>query len=60
MIPDLIVMQTAMIQIFAAIVAMVGLVNCGSAPIYKRSPIDFGSFLGGCNGCSGHNQQKYK
>merc|ERR1712024_31538 len=46
-----------LLLIFAAMVAMVGLANCGSAPIYKRSPIDFGSLLGGCSGNC--NQQKY-
>merc|ERR1711953_180131 len=46
-----------LLLIFATTVALVGLVNCGSAPIYKRSPIDFGSLLGGCSGNC--NQQKY-
>merc|ERR1712110_666805 len=46
-----------LLLIFATMVAMVGLVNCGSAPIYKRSPIDFGALLGGCSGNC--NQQKY-
>merc|ERR1712183_594048 len=46
-----------LVLIFAAMVAMVGLVNCGSAPIYKRSPIDFLSLLGGCSGNC--NQPKY-
>merc|ERR1712038_1396854 len=46
-----------LLLIFTTTVALVGLVSCGSAPIYKRSPIDFGSLLGGCSGNC--NQGKY-
>ena len=47
-------------------VAMVGVVKCGSATIYKkvykRSPqFGLGSLLGGLTSCSGNcNQGKYK
>merc|ERR1712203_752081 len=46
-----------LLLIFTTTVALVGLVSCGSAPIYKRSPIDFGALLGGCTGNC--NQGKY-
>merc|ERR1711993_80750 len=54
-----------LLLIFAAMVAMVGVVKCGSAPIYKRykrSPqFGLGSLLGGLTSCGANcNQGKYK
>merc|ERR1711936_1119164 len=50
-----------LLLILAAMVAMVGLVECGSARIYKRSPqFGLGGLLGGLTSCSGNcNQGKY-
>merc|ERR1739849_65906 len=50
-----------LLLIFAAMVAMVGVVNCGSARIYKRSPqFGLGGLLGGLTSCTGNcNQGKY-
>merc|ERR1711881_152677 len=47
-----------LLLIFAAMVAIVGVVKCGSAPIYKRSPL-FGleRIVTTCTGSC--NQQKY-
>merc|ERR1712034_143336 len=50
-----------LLLIFAAMVAMAGVVKCGSARIYKRSPqFGLGGLLGGLTSCSGNcNQGKY-